>query len=69
MNDAGVRLSQFPDDEAGGLKPGRGREFYRLEEDCANLVTNDSGQRVCRLTHIHFFANKKNDPYSLGCNH
>ena len=45
----GVQLRELPKEESQGHKPGFRRKNYLLEEDCANLVENDAGQRVCSI--------------------
>ena len=49
MTGQGVAMRKLSSSESRGHKPGRGKEHYLLEEDCANLGTNEKGQRVCTI--------------------
>lgn len=44
IRDAGTVLRQMDQSECEGNKPGRGKDFYRMETDCGNL---DPGTGLC----------------------
>lgn len=49
MTNQGVSMRPLTKEESRGNAAGFRRTNYLLEEDCANLIRNDSGQRVCTI--------------------
>lgn len=49
MTSQGVNMRPLDKEESKGHKPGFRKKNYLLEEDCANLAQNESGQSVCSI--------------------